>query len=127
MFATMTLPEASIVAPDGSAIRPLLEVTRGGLSHCTLPPGGVSLAVRHRTIEELWFILAGRCEVWRRLGDVEEVVEAAPGTCVSLPTGTHFQFRTRGAEPLVFVIATLPPWPGMEEAVRVADHWPTGS
>jgi hypothetical protein len=45
MTWTTTLPEDFILAPDGSEIRPMLEVTRGGMSHCTLPPGKVSLAV----------------------------------------------------------------------------------
>ena len=122
---TMALPEGFVRAPDQSEVRPLLEVTRGGMSHCTLPPGGVSLAVRHKTIEELWYVIGGRGEIWRRLGDDEDVVEMTPGTSVSIPTGAHFQFRTTGDEPLTFVIATMPPWPGMDEAERVDDHWPT--
>ncbi|MFQ5775744.1 MAG: cupin domain-containing protein [Kiloniellaceae bacterium] len=121
---TMTLPDDFVLAPDRSEIRPLLEVARGGMAHCTLPPGGVSLAVRHKTIEEIWYFLGGRGQVWRRLGEVEEVVDVAPGACLCIPTGAHFQFRNTGAEPLVFVIATMPPWPGMDEAVRVEDHWP---
>jgi mannose-6-phosphate isomerase-like protein (cupin superfamily) len=92
--------------------------------HCTLPPGGVSLAVRHRTVEEIWYILGGQGEVWRKLGDRDEVVEAKPGVCLSIPLGAHFQFRTTGGEPLTFLIATMPPWPGPDEAVRVADYWP---
>lgn len=92
--------------------------------HCTLPPGGVSLAVAHRTVGELWFVLAGAGELWRRQGDGEEVVALLPHTAHSIPLGTHFQFRNPGAGPLTFVIVTMPPWPGMAEAVRVADYWP---
>jgi mannose-6-phosphate isomerase-like protein (cupin superfamily) len=121
---TATIPEDCVIAPDGSEVRPLLEVGRGGLSHCTLRPGGVSRAVRHKTIEEIWFFTEGRGEVWRRLGEREEVVPVAPGACLSIPTGAHFQFRNTGQDPLVFVIATMPPWPGEQEAARVADHWP---
>ena len=33
---------------------------RGGLAHCTLAPHGISLAVEHRTIEEIWYFLQGR-------------------------------------------------------------------
>ena len=47
-----------------------------------------------------------------------------PHTAHSIPLGAHFQFRNPGAEPLAFVIVTMPPWPGMDEAMRVADHWP---
>jgi mannose-6-phosphate isomerase-like protein (cupin superfamily) len=28
-----------------------------------------------------------------------------------------------GEEPLMFIIVTMPPWPGDQEAVRVDDHW----
>lgn len=121
---TATLSEDFITAPDGSEIRPMLETRRGGLSHCTLPPGAVSLAVRHKTIEEIWYFLGGAGEVWRKLEGREEVVPVGPGVSISLPTGVHFQFRNTGREPLSFVIATMPPWPGMDEAVRVDDHWP---
>ncbi len=121
---TRAAPEAFVRAPDGSEIRPLLEVSRGGLSQCTLPPGGVSHAVRHKTIEEIWYFVEGRGEVWRRHGAKQEVVTVGPGICVSIPTGTEFQFRNTGDGPLVFAVATMPPWPGMDEAVRVKDFWP---
>jgi len=119
-------PGADFVrAPDGSEVRPLLEVTRGGMALCTLPPGGVSEAVRHKTIEELWYVTAGAGEVWRKMGTREEIVAVGPGTCLAIPTGAHFQFRNTGSKPLVFVMATMPPWPGVDEAVRVTDHWPS--
>lgn len=119
-----TISQDFVTAPDGSEIRLLLETSRGGLSHCTLPTGAVSLAVRHQTIEEIWYFLGGAGEIWRKLDGHEEVVPVGPGVSVSLPTGVHFQFRNTGPEPLTFVIATMPPWPGMDEAVRVHDHWP---
>ena len=108
----MDVPEEFVLAPDGSQIRPLPEVSRGGLSHCTLPPGAVSMAVRHATIEEIWYFIAGSGQVWRRREAFEECVDVEPGTCLAIPTGTHFQFRNSGHEPLEFVIATMPPWPG---------------
>ena len=52
------------------------------------------------------------------------VVDVEPGTALTIPTGAHFQFRTTGPEPLCFVMCTMPPWPGEQEAVRVPDHWP---
>ena len=33
----------------------------------------------HRTVEEVWFIVAGRGRMWRRLGDAEAVVTLEPG------------------------------------------------
>lgn len=48
------------LAPDGSEIRLLPSLPHGGLAHCTLRPGGVSKAVRHRSVEEIWYVLEGR-------------------------------------------------------------------
>ena len=31
---------------------------------CTLPPGRVSTAVAHRAVEELWYFIEGRGQVW---------------------------------------------------------------
>ncbi|MEK0082886.1 cupin domain-containing protein [Benzoatithermus flavus] len=131
----MTVPFASgtpaaacdVLAPDGSEIRLLPQVRGGSMVHCTLPPGGVSLAVTHRTVDELWYVLEGEGELWRRQGEHEAVVPLLPGTAHSIPLGTRFQFRNVGTEPLRLVIVTMPPWPGMDEAVRVEDHWPTDS
>lgn len=118
-------PDIDVIAPDGSGIRLMAETARGSFVHCTLPPGGVSKAVRHRTIEEIWYVLSGEGEVWRALNGEEACVPVAAGTALTIPVGAHFQFRCTGAEPLCFVIATMPPWPGEAEAVRVEDRWPT--
>jgi mannose-6-phosphate isomerase-like protein (cupin superfamily) len=124
-FETRRLGErVDTLAPDQSEIRLLTGLPRGALCHCTLGPGRTSLAVRHRTVEEIWFCLGGRGEVWRRHEDREEVVAFEPGVSLTIPLGTHFQFRTVGDAPLAFLIATMPPWPGEHEAVRVADYWP---
>ncbi len=116
--------EPDVIAPDGSEIRLLLATGRASMCHCTLPAGRTTLAVRHRTVEEIWFILGGTGEVWRRDDSGEEVLGVGPGTSLTIPLGAEFQFRATGKEALIFVIATTPPWPGAEEAVRVADHWP---
>lgn len=124
-FQTRALPaHYDVLAPDLSEIRVLVTGEQGSMAHGTLPPGRVSLAVRHQTVEELWFVVSGRAEVWRKLGAVESVEAVGPGTSLSIPVGTHFQFRTIGDEPFCFIMVTMPPWPGAEEAVRVPDHWP---
>lgn len=113
-----------VLAPDGSQIRLLPQVPGGSMVHCTLPPGAVSLAVRHRTVSELWYVLEGAGELWRRQDGREELVALLSHTAHSIPLGTEFQFRNPGDTPLRLVIVTMPPWPGMDEAVRVADRWP---
>jgi mannose-6-phosphate isomerase-like protein (cupin superfamily) len=112
------------VAPDGSDVRLLLGLGRGGLAHFALGTGGTSRAVAHRTVEEIWFVLGGRGEMWRKLGDHEEVVAMDAGICLTIPTGTHFQFRSFGDEPLTAIGVTMPPWPGEDEAFEVGGRWP---
>ena len=111
------------LAPDGSEIRFLAELAGASVVHCTLEPGGVTRAVRHRTVEEAWFFLGGRGQVWRRADGLEEVTDVRPGLALTIPLGAHFQFRATGPEPLTFVIATSPPWPGDDEAVPVDGPW----
>ena len=114
---------SDLLAPDGSEIRLLVQVDRGSMVHCTLRPGQVSHAVRHRSVDEVWFCASGTGELWRRSGDAQEVVTLSPDTAVSIPGGTEFQFRATGDRALELIITTMPPWPGAEEAERVADHW----
>lgn len=115
--------DVDALAPDGSEIRLLCQVNGGSMAYCVLQPSGVSLAVAHRTVEEVWYFVEGKGQVWRKQGAREEVTDVYPGLSLSIPLGTHFQFRTIGDEPLGFVIATMPPWPGADEAVRVDDYW----
>lgn len=124
-FATRVLPAAyDALAPDGSEIRLLGALRGASMAHGTLPPGGVSLAVTHRSVEELWYVLGGEAELWRQQGGREEIVRVAAGTALTIPLGARFQFRTVGPVPFTFIMCTLPPWPGEGEAVRVPDHWP---
>jgi mannose-6-phosphate isomerase-like protein (cupin superfamily) len=124
-FATTQLAaEYDVLAPDGSEIRVLVATSRGSTAHGTLPPGQVSLAIVHRVVDEVWYVTTGRGQVWRKQSGQETVVDVEPGSALTIPVGTHFQFRTTGSEPLCFVMCTMPPWPGAHEAVRVPDHWP---
>ena len=123
-FETRSLPEQpDAVAPDGSNVRILLALQGGSMAHFELLPGGVSTAVAHRTVEEIWYILGGAGEMWRKQGNLEEIVPLAPGTSLTLPLGTAFQFRTTGSAPLTAVAITMPPWPGDNEAYEVEGHW----
>lgn len=123
-FTTKRLPTArDAVAPDGSDARILLRLAGGSMAHFQLAPGQTSTAVAHRTVEEVWFFLSGRGEMWRKQGEREEVVTVERGVCVTIPLGTHFQFRSLGPEPLAAVAVTMPPWPGEGEAYEVAGKW----
>ena len=123
-FGTKHLGEAfDVLAPDGSEIRLLVGTAGCSMAHGSLPPGQVSRAIVHRTVEEVWYVTEGRGQVWRKQGDRQEVVDVGPGSALTIPVGTHFQFRTIGPKPLRFFMCTMPPWPGEHEAVRVADYW----
>ena len=117
--------EYDLLAPDGSEIRLLHQVDGASVVHCALPVGAVSIPVTHRTVEEIWYFLAGQGQVWRAQGDLKEVLDTRAGVSLTIPLGTRFQFRNTGAVPLEFLIATTPPWPGEDEAVLLdAGRWP---
>lgn len=124
-FATTRLPETpDVAAPDGSDVRILLGLAGGGMAHFALAPGQVARAVTHRTVEEIWYVVEGRGEMWRRQGNREETVALEPGICLTIPLGTRFQFRAAADAPLAAVAITMPPWPGEGEAVFVDGVWP---
>lgn len=123
-FDTLALPAVpDATAPDGSDVRILLGLAGGGMAHFTLAPGEVSAAVAHRTVEEIWFITAGRGRMWRWQDGREAIDDLERGVCLTIPLGTRFQFRCTGDEPLQAVAVTMPPWPGESEAVRVHGPW----
>jgi mannose-6-phosphate isomerase-like protein (cupin superfamily) len=123
-FATKALPDAyDVLAPDGSEVRVLLAMTGGSMAHFRLPPGKVSRAVRHRTVEEIWYVLSGRGQMWRAQDGRAEVAAAERGTCLTIPVGTAFQFRADAGAPLEAVAITMPPWPGPDEAEFVEGTW----
>jgi hypothetical protein len=94
LFDTQLLEDAPVVtAPDGSAVRPLCRIAAGGsFAHFQLEPGEVSRAVSHATVQEIWYVVAGAGQLWRR------------------------------DEPLRIVAVTMPPWPdGSDDEARPED------
>ena len=66
-FQTKRLPMArDDVAPDRSDVRILLGLKGGGMAHFELGPNQVSTAVTHRAVEEIWFFVSGRGQMWRK-------------------------------------------------------------
>ncbi len=123
-FETKCLPAvADVRAPDGSDVRILLQLPGGSLAHFSLPPWGVSVAVRHATVSEMWYFISGVGQLWRAQEDHAEVIAVGPGVAISIPKGTAFQFRSTRDEALVAVAITMPPWPGEGEATFVPGEW----
>jgi mannose-6-phosphate isomerase-like protein (cupin superfamily) len=109
----------SYQAPDGSHILTMGEEPAGGLAICTLDPGRVSVPVRARTVEEIWYVIEGRGEISRRQGTRDPWVDMLlPGTAVDIGTGITFQFRCTSEKRLRLLLLTLPRWPGADEAVE---------
>jgi mannose-6-phosphate isomerase-like protein (cupin superfamily) len=123
-FESRAVPEAAdCSAPDGSEIRLLGATVRASSCQARLAAGETARAVRHRTVDELWYVLAGEGELWRRSGELEETLRLHPGLSLTIPCGTSFQWRSAGDGPLEVLIATVPPWPGDDEADDVAGPW----
>jgi len=124
-FETKPLPVArDVVAPDGSDVRILLALSRGSMAHFSLAPGRTSRAVKHRSVDEIWYVLSGQGEMWRQQGDQAGAIAALEaGICLTIPAGTRFQFRATGSEPLTAVAITMPPWPGDGEVEIVPGRW----
>lgn len=119
----------SVVAPDGSVVHLLLTeehgATRCSMVEVNIAAGEASRPVRHRTVEEVWYVIAGAGEVWRCPpgGSIEETHPAAvaQGDALTIPTGWAFQFRALATAELRFICVTMPPWPGMDEAIAMAE------
>jgi mannose-6-phosphate isomerase-like protein (cupin superfamily) len=116
------------IAPDGSDIYFLVTDARlASLVEVRLAGGRTSRPVRHRTVEELWYFLAGEGRVWRRPpGGETQVLEVRPGSVLRIPTGWAFRFQAGGRAELRFLCYTSPPWPGDQEAevLPESDLWP---
>jgi mannose-6-phosphate isomerase-like protein (cupin superfamily) len=118
---------ADVMAFDGSEVRLLSGTARAGAAHFSLLPGHTSRAACHRTVDELWFVVAGEGEMWRRHGDDQSVIHLSAGTSIAIPVGTAFQFRATGSQALGVLAATIPPWPGDDEVFGVDGPWVPGT
>jgi quercetin dioxygenase-like cupin family protein len=99
-FVTTRLgPIPDAIAPDRSEVRVLCSTGQGSLAQFTLPPQAVSKAMAHHTVEEVWYFLSGRGQMWRRLHDHEEVSTWSP----ALPS------RSRLEPTFTFALSRLSP------------------
>ena len=90
--ATLRLDDAPrVVAPDGSAVRVLLRLAGGSMARFELAPGDVSTAIEHRTVSEIWYVLAGRGEMWRKTGSAR--MFATNSTSPRLSVRVRFRLR----------------------------------
>jgi mannose-6-phosphate isomerase-like protein (cupin superfamily) len=110
-LSVSSTPDA--IAPDGSEIYyRVVDASRASLVEVVLQPGRITRAVRHRTVEEIWYFLGGTGRVWLD-GELEDV---QAGSTFVIPVGRAFQFEATGNDALRFLCYTSPPWPGDDEA-----------
>lgn len=122
-YQTLLMAEAgSETAPDGSNVRPLLRFPEGSMARFEFSAGQVSHAVRHPELDELWYVIDGSGEMWRKQNQTSSIEPLAAGTCVSIPRNTAFQCRAGGAGMAVIAV-TLPAWSGDSNAIEVIGHW----
>ena len=67
--------------------------------------------------------MEGEGKVLRRNSETEEFIGVSKGINLTLPLRPAFQFRNTGIGPLRILIATMPPWPGPQEADKSAGPW----
>lgn len=99
--------------------------TQCSVVEVTIGAGQVSRPVRHRTVEEAWYVISGAGEVWRcppgaTAGGVASV-RVIEGDALIIPTGWGFQFKADAGSELRFICVTMPAWPGMDEAVDIPE------
>ena len=128
VFETTRIADvAEECAPDESRVRPLLSLASGGMAQFELKTGQISKAVMHCSVEEIWLVLSGRGQIWRRNAVKQSIVELEAGVCVSIPVRTAFQFRCHGDDPLRIAAVTMPPCARSTArqalAVRVEGKW----
>jgi len=99
------------------------KVKGGGLCICELPIGAKSKPICNKTVEEIWFALSGEGKVWRKFEKEESRTSIHKNTAITIPRGCHYQYKNTGMDVLRFIIVTMPPWPGADEAYRVDGVW----
>jgi mannose-6-phosphate isomerase-like protein (cupin superfamily) len=90
------------------------------MAHFRLGPGQVAIGEVHRTVDEIWLVIRGKGRIWRcptGRPDLAVEEELLPDVSIPIPVGTHFQFRAAEDSELDIAGVTVPPWPGMDEAV----------
>jgi mannose-6-phosphate isomerase-like protein (cupin superfamily) len=93
------------------------------MAEALVHPGQRTAKVYHQTVyEEIWYFTAGQGEMHLHppAAAVEEVFPVEAGDAVLVPPGHGFWVQNTGAEPLIFLCAGAPPWPGDQEA----QPWP---
>ena len=70
------------------------------MAHCKLPAQNTSIAIKHKTVEEIWYFTKGIGEMWlKEKNGHEHVFKIEKGVSLTVPKGTSFQFRVTTRAP----------------------------
>jgi mannose-6-phosphate isomerase-like protein (cupin superfamily) len=94
---------------EASEIRLFPSFEQGEIVHARALADRPSLAATLTGVGELFYVLEGEGELWRRTGQVEDVTKLFAGRCVSIPPGLDYQYRALG-ESMEFLVTTMPRW-----------------
>ncbi|HEV8193499.1 MAG TPA: cupin domain-containing protein [Ktedonobacterales bacterium] len=114
-------PTPDAIAPDGVAIRTLIDEVQGArklsLAEGTVGPNQRSQKVYHTTYEEIWYFLQGQgiFHLHAPGADAEESTPVWPGDAVLVPPTYGFWVQNTSTDELVFLLAGSPPWGAGQE------------
>ena len=120
----MLSEEPDYRSPSGGAeIRLLLDFPQGAIAHAVTKPGETSEPAILDGITEMFYVLGGSGQLWRGVGETEQVVTLRPGRLTTTPAGVQFQYSVApdATEALRFLVVSAPRW----ERKRW-QHAPTG-
>jgi mannose-6-phosphate isomerase-like protein (cupin superfamily) len=90
----------------------------------SLPTARHPLRWVHGTVDEIWYFLSRRGQMWPASADSNgDVVDIMPRDCLTGPVDTRFQFRAHGSAALTAMAITMPLWPRETETSVVAGRW----
>jgi mannose-6-phosphate isomerase-like protein (cupin superfamily) len=102
-----------------------LDSEQVAITYRTMPPGtgqlkGRRTGHRHRTQEEIYFVVAGRVQV--KLDD--EVIEVGPGTALRISPEVTRSMWNEGDEQAVILLISTHEVDPRQDAEVVPDFWP---
>ena len=110
------------IAPDGSEVRLLPEMTRGGMAHFALGPHHCRERLLTRRSRRFGTSYAETVGCGAVLVVAKRLWTYSP-ECPSTSRRAQFQFRNDGDERLEAIGVTMPPCPGADEAFQVEGIW----
>src|SRR2546421_10904767 len=101
------------IAPDGSEVYfKIGDGERASLVEVRLAAGRVSRPVRHRVVEEIWYVTAGEGRVWLEPpGGPGQTIGVRPGDALRVPAGGACPFAAAGRAALGVPCITDPAGP----------------